>query len=225
MRLLSRFARLRRDAGWLLPVFRVLASGKAPTTLPFALGGGTRPIDKEASPYLLRQPGYREMLATRWRPPRLTLEELRSRPPGSLAQELADYCTQRNLKPEALWVEPRTMTDGDYFLCRYRETHDILHLLTRLDSSWLGELGLQAFYYAQLRSRKSALYAFGGMLHGVDADDGRQERIVEIIAQGLSIGMKAQCVFACKLEEYLDESIEEVRRQLAIEPLQARTSR
>jgi hypothetical protein len=100
----------------------------------------------------------------------------------------------------------------------------LLHLLTGLDSSWLGELGLQTFCFAQVRSRKAALYIFGGMLHCVSAADNRQGRLLNVIAQGLAIGATASCVFAHKLEEYVDEPIEDVRQRLAIRPFEPGSS-
>lgn len=209
-----------RDLPFLSRVVQVMARGISPDTpIPFVQGRSYRPIDKEASVHLLRQVGYQEMLKSRWIPRRLTLEELKSCPSCSLGHEVALHLLKRNQDPGDVQLYPHIRSEADYYLYRYRSIHDYLHILTGFDTDWLGEVGLMAFDFAQMRSRKQAFYLFGAMLYAVCRDEAEQSLIVKAIYHGLAMGSNAKCVIAHKVEEHLTEPINDVQRWLNIKPL------
>ena len=89
---------------------------------------------------------------------------------------------ENNLDWEALIVPEDDGTEGGWFFAHMRETHDIWHVATGFGTDVAGELGLQAFYLAQLKAPLSTLLLSVGMLntflYAMDDRDWRMRNIV-----------------------------------------------
>lgn len=85
----------------------------------------------------------------------LDLDALASMPEGTLGFEVARYFRENGLEPfvSAFSVE----TDVDYVSKRYRETHDLFHVITGYATDEPGEMELQAFVLGNLGIRHAAL--------------------------------------------------------------------
>jgi ubiquinone biosynthesis protein COQ4 len=93
------------------------------------------------------------------------LDELARMPNGSLGRAYAQYFRERGLRPFAA-KEP-IADDADYIANRWRETHDVWHLVTGYGTYVTGELELQAFSYGNL-GNPSSLLLLAATVPGVD---------------------------------------------------------
>jgi ubiquinone biosynthesis protein COQ4 len=87
--------------------------------------------------------------------PDLDLGALARMPAGSLGRALAQYFRDNGLEPFVTAFPVRS--DVDYLGKRYRETHDIFHVLTGYGVDEAGEMELQAFVLGNLGLRQTLL--------------------------------------------------------------------
>ena len=93
--------------------------------------------------------------------PELTLEKLGECPEGSLGKVFSGYFQANNIFP--FTYEFPLKSDADFLYKRYRETHDIHHMMTGYKIDDFGEIEIQAFYIATLGLRHAKLIVFGGL--------------------------------------------------------------
>ncbi len=86
-------------------------------------------------------------------------------PDGTLGREYVRFLRENRITPEPFETLPDV---GDpraaYVMLRIRQTHDLWHVLTGYEPDVRGEILLQAFTYAQLRSPSSLLITLLGSL-------------------------------------------------------------
>lgn len=87
--------------------------------------------------------------------PDLDLDALASLPEGTLGSELARYFERNGIAPFVTLFS--IDTDVDYLCKRYRETHDLFHVITGYATDEPGEMELQAFVLGNLGIRHAAL--------------------------------------------------------------------
>lgn len=76
------------------------------------------------------------------------IEALSRLPQGTLGHEFAQYFIKNNLEP--FTYQYPVENEGEFLYKRYRETHDIHHLITGYGVDEIGEIELQAFYFGNL---------------------------------------------------------------------------
>lgn len=107
---------------------------------------------------LREKPEGRQLLEARPTVPGdVDLDTLARLPEGTLGHAFAHSFRANGIQP--FTYEYPVESDGDYLYKRYRETHDIHHLITRYGIDEVGELELQAFYVGNLGLRHAALIA------------------------------------------------------------------
>ncbi len=84
----------------------------------------------------------------------LDLAALERLPEGTLGHEFARYYRDNKISPFETTLELKS--DIDYIGKRYRETHDLLHVLTGYATDQLGEMELQAYALGNLGIRTAA---------------------------------------------------------------------
>ncbi len=85
----------------------------------------------------------------------LDLDALARLPEGTLGHAFARYFRVNGIAP---FVTSFAIEDDVDYLCkRYRETHDLFHLVTRYGTDEVGEMELQAFVLGNLGIRHAAL--------------------------------------------------------------------
>ncbi len=78
----------------------------------------------------------------------LNLAALAALPDGTLGREFARYFETNGIAPFLTLFE---IDSDEAYLCkRYRETHDLLHVITGYPTHFLGEMELQAFVWGNL---------------------------------------------------------------------------
>lgn len=85
----------------------------------------------------------------------LDLEALASLPEGTLGHEFVAYFEANGIEPFISDFPVRN--DVDYLSKRYRETHDLFHVITGYGTDELGEMELQAFVLGNLGLRQTLL--------------------------------------------------------------------
>ncbi len=92
----------------------------------------------------------------------LDLERLAQMPESSLGRAFVQYFRDNGISPFETTFP--IVTDVDYLSKRYRETHDILHIITGYGTDELGEMELQAFVRGNLGLKQTIMInAFGAV--------------------------------------------------------------
>lgn len=130
-------------------------------------------VDEAARRFLATERGAAIYAAEPYLPDLLDDHEaLRRMPAGTLAHEYADYMETEQLSAAGLVAEyddfrgdtPRLDDRIEWYVDRLRDTHDLLHILTRFGRDTLGEQCLAAFVAKQRESIGHYVLGFGGAL-------------------------------------------------------------
>jgi ubiquinone biosynthesis protein COQ4 len=93
----------------------------------------------------------------------LDLDALARLPPGTLGHEFVGYFRRNGIEPFV--SEFPVESDVDYLSKRYRETHDLFHVITGYGTDELGEMELQAFVFGNLGLRQAAFIILLSLPH------------------------------------------------------------
>jgi ubiquinone biosynthesis protein COQ4 len=150
--------------------------------------------------------------------PRITVDlaALRALPPGTLGREFAEHMIKNGLDPAALPTLP-ARNDLEFTRAHLYETHDIWHVVTGFSTDVPGELGLQAFYAAQLPGKlPTAILAAGFVNTLLKHFEERDARMQEIV-RGFVLGRRARPLFGTRWDQLWTTPLVEVRRRLGID--------
>lgn len=146
---------------------------------------------------------------------RIDLAELRALPEGTLGRAFAEHMIANGLDPAAL---PHLPSTDDYSFVRAHlyETHDVWHVVAGFETDWPSEIGLQAFYLAQIPGPlPAALIAVGALrlaLYDMESRDG----VMNAVARGWSLGKRARPFFGVRWNELWSTPLSEVRARLGV---------
>ena len=163
-------------------------------------------------------PQGRAAFAARPRLQDVDLVALGALPMGTLGRSYADFLCANGLDPTDL---PDLTVDSDevYLRAHLYETHDLWHVLTGFSTDVAGELGLQAFYIAQMPSPLSVLLLAAGLLNTVlyrmEDVDQRMERVIE----GWRMGRRTRLLFGADWASEWETPLAEVRARYALAPV------
>jgi len=155
-------------------------------------------------------------------------EYLRSLPDGSLGREYCRFAEDNQLFPEVLarqvrdarsesrGVVPESTPEAAYLHDRFRDLHDLWHVLTGYGTDMAGEWGIIAFQTKQVGYRSMAVMAFLNLSRHALA--GRPDLLLTW-ARGRRRGARARYLLAEDWERLLPLPLEDVRHELAVEPL------
>lgn len=149
------------------------------------------------------------------------LAALRDLPDGSLGREYARFMDDNGLVPESL----RPIAEDSnlaHFRASMRRSHDVWHVATGWTPDLLGELGLQAFYLAQLRVPFPAFILAAGLLHTVLKERSHFFEVVDAVAEGWRQGKNAAFLASVDWNRHLDEPVSLVQDRFDIEPARHR---
>jgi ubiquinone biosynthesis protein COQ4 len=102
-------------------------------------------------------------------------------------------------------------------MTRYREAHDIWHVLLSLPPTVLGELGLKWFEFFQTGLPSTALSAVGGPFAAQLSNSDRVELFRTYVPWARRAANRAVFLMNVYFEQMWEEDIEEVRKKLRIE--------
>jgi ubiquinone biosynthesis protein Coq4 len=165
--------------------------------------------------HVRRTPEGAEALRARPRLGKVDLEALAALPEGSLGRAFAEFLRARNLDPADIPTLPGEDEVG-YVRAHLYETHDLWHVLTGFETDVAGELGLQAFYAAQLPGRLPIALLAMGMLNTFIYADGDRDPRLTAIGRGYALGKRAKPLFGVDWAARWAAPLSEVRASLGL---------
>lgn len=199
--------RLARDTDATRYVFMI---GDAQDTL----AEGARLRGEMRDPFA--DPDLEALWRERYAPPPYDMQALLRLDPATLGGAYARHMQARGLRPDYYTREtPRHKLH--YLRLRIHQTHDIWHMLTGFGTDPAGEVGLQAFNFAQFTNGQAALILAGAILKSVlKRRYGELEKFVEAFCEGFRNGRRARPMLGVKWEGLWHEPVDELRRRFDI---------
>jgi len=149
--------------------------------------------------------------------PRLAVDlaALRALPEGTFGRAVAEYFDANKLDPRAI-PTLKANDDVTWTKAHLYETHDVWHVATGFSTDIAGELGLQAFYAAQLPGRLPQILLAGGLLQAAFwAQDDFRPRLAAIV-RGWELGSRSKPLFGVRWDALWSAPLADVRADLAL---------
>lgn len=170
---------------------------------------------KQAVETIIAQDGFLDLYNKKYSPKVPPLKELESYPAGTFGREFARHMLSNNLEVEFFPI-PDGQGEEQYLIERGRKSHDFWHVLTGFDTSVAGEIGLQAFTLAQIRSPFSAILIAGGILHSILLAPEIFSALIDKLFQGYQMGHGSKKLMGVPIETLLHENLSELRQRFQI---------
>lgn len=196
-------ARLVRDPNKLGEVFEIADAVQDPVAL-----------DKIIAGLIERDPSAAKAYVTRHRF-KVDLRALAKLPEGTLGRVFADNMIAQGLDPEALPNVP-SPDARSFFRAHMYETHDIWHAVTGFGTDALSEIGLQAFYLAQIRGGLPPMLLAAGFARVAFFQRDASVDLMNAVERGWRMGKAAKPLFGTHWDELWSTPIAEVRRRFGI---------
>jgi len=141
-------------------------------------------------------------------------DALRALPHDTLGGAYVRFLDDNGLDPD-FFQPPQGLPEiVGYIGQRFRQTHDIWHVLTGYDTSVTGEAILQAFTFGQTGMPSAGLIAAAGSLRFTRPGNRLPQRCVE----GFLRGRRAAFLPVVFFEEMWERPLNDVRRELGVTP-------
>jgi len=141
--------------------------------------------------FMAGSPSFRQMVEERYLSPSYNPEELAKCQPGTLGYAYYRHMHDNNFTPD--WFSAvKPVDDWNYSKLRVLQTHDIWHVLTGHNTSMVGEMGLHAFYNAQMPAAWHTMILATGFLHTVIAGQTQNVPLIEAVKRGWENGRAAR---------------------------------
>lgn len=156
-----------------------------------------------------------EILKNRKRMGHYEISELNMLPEATLGKAYAEHMIANNLKPD-FFTEIEIRNDATYFMMRMRETHDLWHTVTGFKTDVPGEIGLQAFIYAQVQIPLAPILIAGSLFVSVFKDPAKLPLIFSSVAKGWEMGQNAKVIFGLNWESQWQTPIQDLRKKYSV---------
>jgi ubiquinone biosynthesis protein COQ4 len=143
------------------------------------------------------------------------LDSLAQLPQTTLGHALAAYYRDNRIQP--FETPYSTDKDVDYLIKRYRETHDLVHVLTDYGTDALGEMELQAFVAGNLGLRTSVMIlCFAAVLtpHGLPPI----WKYTDKLRAAFKRGQQSASILLPHYEQYFTWNVDDARRAMRLAP-------
>ena len=195
-------------------VFRILEALPSPN-----IAGRTRD-------FVLSDAGRKLRAAEPYLPPLLDDHAaLRRLPAGSVAQAYLQFMESQQLSAQGLVDEYARFQSGrrkfddlfEWYFNRFRDTHDLMHVLTGYSRDALGEQCVLAFSAGQNPGLGALFIAYAGALH-MRRHNARGAPVVAAVREAQRHGKGRPCLAERPILELLAQPLEEAREELGITP-------
>jgi len=205
LRIAHSFWRLSQDPNRLGEVFAIADGGSKPKFL------------EETAAFVSRDPQGARALREGTRLGDIDLLVLKELPEGTLGRVFADHMLENNLDPRDIPVPSHAPGDVRYVKTHLRETHDLWHVVTGFHTDVAGEIGLQAFYLAQLPSRLSAVLIAMAFIHLATKNIEPRDAIMTEVMRGWALGKQSRPFFGFDWAKHWATPLTEVRKLLGVD--------
>lgn len=148
----------------------------------------------------------------------VTLESLSELPVGTLGHAFAHYFDAEGITPFSF--EYPIEDDADFLNKRYRETHDIHHIVTGYGIDPDGEVELQAYYFGNLGLRNAAFITFISLPHKIKTDGVRGLRgYVARLKAAYRRGRASPNILGVRFDEMWDRPVAEITKDVCAPPM------
>jgi ubiquinone biosynthesis protein COQ4 len=146
-------------------------------------------------------------------------DDLAKLPKGSLGHEFAKFMNNPSVTDLKDLPEAKVEIDAetDYIRGRIRLVHDIHHVICGFPATEIGEMGISAFYVAQINSPLNSILLAVGLIKCTAMSPTRLPELMNVITQGYQSGLKARNLFGGRWEEIWEMPISQVRADWRIE--------
>ena len=145
------------------------------------------------------------------------IEALEQLPVGSLGHSFARHILDHGFDPDYYRKLP-VKSDLDWVMMRMRQTHDIWHVMTGIDTSRLGEIAVKAFELSQTWRPLAAVITCGGVLRYLMKDPDQLGDAMAHISHGYQLGRVARPFLAQKWERGWERPLGEWRKAVNLPP-------
>ncbi|MGZ3691652.1 MAG: Coq4 family protein [Pseudobdellovibrio sp.] len=135
--------------------------------------------------------------------------------PNSLGAQYLKFLRDRNLNPADLPNLP-SRDANEFVQAHLMETHDLWHVICGFETDVAGELGLQAFYMAQLEAPLSQILIGGGFLNSAFVESGTTDERMSEIIRGWNMGKSAKQLFGVDWNQYWDRPLKEIQAEYRV---------
>ncbi|XP_047425394.1 ubiquinone biosynthesis protein COQ4 homolog, mitochondrial [Mugil cephalus] len=147
----------------------------------------------------------------------LDLTKMASLPDNSFGRQYLRFLEDNNVTPDTRadvkFVDNEELA---YVMQRYREVHDLLHTLLGMPTNMLGEVAVKWFEAAQTGLPMCTL---GALLGPLRLNASRLQSLFTSLGPwALQNGRRARCVLSIFYERRWEQDLEDLRRELNIEP-------
>lgn len=144
-----------------------------------------------------------------------SLGEMRSLRDGTLGREYARFMDRRQFTPESRDIVRFVEYEHErWVLQRYRDVHDLWHVLTGLPPTLLGEIAQKWFEASHTGLPVAAFSAIAGPARLSWSQ--RRVLVTRLVPWALSCGIQADNLLAIRYENYLDVDVDELRRRWCV---------
>jgi len=165
--------------------------------------------------FLARDPRPAAQLRTMRPAAPIDLAALATLPEGTVGRAFADHCRARNLNPNL--TNYPTSTPQELLFHNLYATHDIWHVVTGWGNDLPGEMGLGAFYAAQLGAPAFfALLLSLLFFNSVFFQPATLRERMDAFAAGYEMGRRAEPLFGLEWPSLWSTPIEQLRAQLGL---------
>ena len=147
---------------------------------------------------------------------KVDLPALQRLPVGTLGRVFAEHMIAAGLDPAALPDLP-SPDARRFFRAHMYETHDIWHAVTGFSADPIGEVGLQAFYLAQIRGGLPPMLLAVGFARVAFFEREMAPTLMDAVARGWRMGNAAKPLFGTHWDELWTTPIADIRRHFGIE--------
>jgi ubiquinone biosynthesis protein COQ4 len=138
------------------------------------------------------------------------LDALAKLPDGTLGREYARFIRDNGLTMDVFYPTPGVDPHAAYMSQRYRQTHDVWHVVLGYRPDVEGEVLLQAFTFAQLGLPNSGLIAFfGGVMRAARG----QPAILGKLVAAYRAGRRAKGLGPVYWEKHWEEPVAQLRER------------
>lgn len=143
------------------------------------------------------------------------LDEMGQLPLGTLGRSYHDYLKSQNLDPY-FYPNIATTNTQQYIRLHLYQSHDLWHIATGFGTDPAGELGLQAFYIAQVPSAVPGIILAAGILNCVFFHPEDLNRRMSAIMLGWNMGKKSKLLFGVEWSGLWSQSLDKIRKDFSI---------